>query len=68
MICIFLKLQFFAKQGNEYSIKKYISIASNLSLKDKEVKKYMFDNLDLLTNLGLTDGKKHSNMERNLGS
>ena len=53
---------FLAKQGNEYSIKKYISIASNLSLKDKEVKKYMYNNLDLLTNLGFDKAeKKHSN-------
>ena len=57
------------KQGNEYSIKKYISGKSNLSVKDKEVKKYMYNNLDLLTNLALTDGKKtYKCMERNLGS
>ena len=35
---------FLAKQGYEYSIKKYISIASNLSLKDNEVKKSMYYN------------------------
>ena len=57
------------KQGNEYSIKKYISIASNLSLKDKEVKKYMYNNLDLLTNLGFDKAEKNiQTMERNLGS
>ena len=50
------------KQGNEYSIKKYISIMSNLSLKDNEVKKYMYNNLDLLTNLGFDRAEKeHSN-------
>ena len=49
---------FLAKQGYEYSIKKYISIALNLSLKDNEVKKSMYYNLDLLTNLGFENGKR----------